>query len=90
MQKARSSIVRVNQSGTGYVRIAGTNGVVIPAGDLSQLPASPEIGMIRFNTFYSIVEVYDGISWVNVAGSQSGITSTQAEEISVVAALTLG
>jgi hypothetical protein len=84
------AITEFVQTGSGYVRIGGRGGVVIPAGDNSQLPAIPEIGMIRFNTFYSIVEVFDGVSWVNVAGTSSGISSAQATDIAVETVLLLG
>lgn len=85
-----NAITEFVETGTGYVRIAGTNGVVIPSGDNSQLPTVPEIGMIRFNTFYSIVEVFDGVSWVNVAGTNSGISAAQATDIGVQTVLMLG
>jgi hypothetical protein len=84
------SVTEFAETGTGYVRIAGTNGVVIPAGDNSQQPVLPEIGMIRFNTFYSFVEVFDGVSWVNVAGTASGISAAQATDIGVQTVLMLG
>jgi hypothetical protein len=84
------AITEFAETGTGYVKIAGTNGVVIPAGDNSQQPVLPEIGMIRFNTFYSFVEVFDGVSWVNVAGTASGISASQATDIGIQTVIMLG
>ncbi len=84
------SITEFLEAGTGYVKISGTNGVVIPSGDLSTLPPVTETGMIRFNTFYSYVEVYNGVTWVNVAGTSSGISSAQATELGIVTALLFG
>lgn len=84
------SITEFLESGSGYVKIAGTNGVVIPSGDLTSLPAVPEVGMVRFNTYYSYVEVYDGVSWVNAAGTSSGINLSQAQDIGIVSALLFG
>ncbi len=85
-----NSITELAETGDGYVKIAGTNGVVIPSGDLSTLPPVTETGMIRFNTFYSYVEVYNGTTWVNVAGTSSGISSAQATELGIVTALLFG
>jgi hypothetical protein len=77
-------------TGTGYVKITGTNGVVIPSGDIGARPSAPVVGMVRFNTFYAIMEVWDGTTWVNVAGATSGISITQATEIGIVSALLFG
>lgn len=84
------AVTEFAETSTGYVRIAGTNGVVIPSGDLSTVPATTETGMIRFNTFYSYVEVFNGTSWVNVAGTSSGINAAQATDIGVQTVLTFG
>ena len=84
------SITEFTETSGGYVKISGTNGVVIPSGDLSTLPPVTETGMIRFNTFYSYVEVYNGTNWVNVAGTSSGISSSQATELGIVTALLFG
>jgi len=77
---------------SGYVNIGGTNGVVIPSGTTLQRPSIPTTGMIRFNTDNSslAVEIYNGSAWTSVAGVQSGITVSQASDISVQWALTLG
>lgn len=78
------------EAGSGYVKITGTNGVVIPAGDTAQYPVIAETGMVRFNTFYGYVEVYNGTSWINSAGATSGVTLAQAQDIGIVSALLFG
>ena len=85
------AITEIIETGDGYVRIAGVNGVVIPFGDTEfQRPAIPETGMIRFNTDQDLVEVYNGVSWGSVAGTSSGVTTPQANEIGVISALIFG
>jgi hypothetical protein len=84
------AVTEFTETGTGYVKITGTNGVVIPSGDTSQLPASPETGMVRFNTYYSYVEVFNGTTWINAAGVSSGISISQAQDIGIVSALLFG
>jgi len=84
------AITEFVQSGDGYVKIQGTNGVVIPSGDLTQLPTVPETGMVRFNTFYKYVEVWNGTQWINSAGTSIGINITQAQDIGIVSALLFG
>jgi hypothetical protein len=66
--------------------------MVLPVGTNTQRPAIAftETGMMRFNTDASRVEVYDGSNWVSVAGSTSGITRAEAEEIAFEIVLILG
>ena len=84
------AVTEFTATGAGYVKITGTNGVVIPSGDLSNLPTVPALGMVRFNTFYGYVEVFNGATWVNSAGATSGVTLTQAQDIGIVSALLFG
>ena len=75
----------------GYVKIAGANGVVIPSGTNFDLPASPQAGMIRYNTYYQYVEVYDAsLGWINSAGTSAGISLLQATDLGIVSALLFG
>ena len=79
------------QTGSGYVKIAGTNGVVIPAGDTEfDRPVVPERGMIRYNTVLQLVEIYTGVTWTSVAGTSSGISEAQATDIGILTALLFG
>ena len=84
------AVTEIGKTGNGYVKITGTNGVVIPVGDTGSYPIIAEIGMVRFNTFYGYVEVYNGTSWVNSAGATSGVTLAQAQDIGIVSALLFG
>jgi len=85
------TITSFNQTGTGYFKIAGTNGFVLPRGRVDQRGALVETGMMRFNTTDSRVEVYDGTQWVSAAGSSgSGITLSEAEGLAITTALIFG
>ena len=86
-----NAITEFTETGTGYVKIAGTNGVVIPSGTNFDLPASPQAGMIRYNTYYQYVEVYDAsLGWINSAGTSAGISLLQATDLGIVSALLFG
>ena len=81
------------QGVNGFVRIPGTNGVVIPSGDtLTQRPtgANAERGMMRFNIDGQLVEVYNGTSWSSVAGASGGVTTAEATELGIASALIFG
>jgi hypothetical protein len=86
-----NAVTEFVQSGTGYVKIGGVSGVVIPSGDTQfQRPLAPIAGMMRFNTDYNYVEVYNGVTWTSVAGASGGITSAEATELGILSAIIYG
>jgi hypothetical protein len=78
------------ESSTGYVKVSGTNGVVIPVGTSTNYPSVVETGMIRYNTSQQYVEVYNGTAWGSVAGQSGGVTLTTAVSTSITYALLFG
>ena len=67
-------------SGSGYVTISGTNGVVIPSGTTAQRgPATT--GAIRYNSDNTQFEGYSGANWSSLGGVRSvdGYTYIVAE-----------
>lgn len=81
----------IQQSGTGYLKIAGTNGFVPPVGNDAQRPtAYAVVGMTRYNTVSRALEVWDGIAWASPAGSSGSVSFGQAEDIAIQIALTIG
>ena len=86
------SVTEFRNTGTGYVKFAGTYGLVIPVGDNTNkpLPSDSETGMIRWNTADGRVEVYDGTSWGSVVGTSGGISYADAEDLAISLAISLG
>jgi len=58
----------IEPAGTGYVAIDANSGLIVPVGTTGERP-NGQTGMMRFNTSTSLMEVYNGTSWVNVGGS---------------------
>jgi hypothetical protein len=86
-----NQISQIAQSGTGYFKIAGTNGFVPPRGDESTRPtAYAVLGMTRYNTNSKALEIWDGATWASPAGSSGSVSIIGAEDIAVQIALTLG
>ncbi len=87
-----NAITYFRNSGSGYFKIDGTLGFVVPVGLDTQRPIPPyrEIGMVRYNTDQALMEVWDGVSWVSVAGSSGAITFNAAENLAIEYILTLG
>jgi hypothetical protein len=76
----------------GYIKFDGVNGLVLPIGTNLERPPTEnsETGLTRFNTDEQRVEIYNGISWVSVAGEDAGLTLTDAEETAFDIVMTLG
>ena len=88
---ANNAISQILATGTGYFKIEGTNGVVLPRGGNATRPtAYAVVGMTRFNTDSRALEVWDGFGWASPAGSLGSVTGIQAEDTSIAFALTLG
>jgi hypothetical protein len=86
-----NAITEIAQSGTGYFKIAGTNGFVFPRGDETTRPAGYQVlGMTRFNTNSKALEIWDGLNWASPAGASGAVSIIGAEDIAVQIALTLG
>jgi hypothetical protein len=80
-------------TGTGYFRIAGTNGFVPPVGNDEQRPTAYAVaGMTRYNTQSRALEVWDSVIgvWANPAGASGAVSENDANEISAIYALILG
>jgi hypothetical protein len=87
-----NSITTFETTDNGYVKFDGTYGLVIPSGGNTQRPplAYTELGQMRWNTDAQRTEIYDGTNWVSVAGTSSGISRADAEDIAFEIVLSLG
>ena len=86
-----NSITQIDQTGTGFFKISGTNAFIPPKGDTSQRPTAYAVeGMTRYNTDSKALEIWDGIAWVSPAGTIGAVSESTANEIAVKFALTLG
>jgi hypothetical protein len=64
--------INIDPNGTGTFTIVGTNGFVVPVGNVAQRPSPVSAGTLRFNSEYGRLEYYDGTEWDVVGG---GITN---------------
>jgi hypothetical protein len=87
---SNGAVTVITSSGDGYVRIGGTGGFVLPAGAAAQRPDNPVIGMVRFDTTEERLEVFNGTTWISVAGSQAGLTVGDVEDLALQYAIALG
>ena len=85
-------VLNFQQQGSGYFKIEGSNGFIVPVGTNTQRPgaANREQGMTRYNTEQRYLEIWDGFSWVSVAGATGSISVNAAEDLAIEYVLTLG
>jgi hypothetical protein len=87
-----NAITVFESTSNGYIKIADTSGFVLPVGDSTNRPSVlyRETGMMRYNSSEQRVEIFDGANWVSVAGSASGISRAEAENIAIETVLIFG
>ena len=84
------AITTIAETTTGYFKIAGTNGFVLPSGDSNNRPSAFETGMMRFNTTDIRVEIWSGTAWISASGTSGGIIRSEAEDIGILSAIIFG
>jgi cytoskeletal protein CcmA (bactofilin family) len=86
-----NAVTVIQQSGTGYFKIATTNGFVPPVGNNAQRPTAYAVqGMTRYNTESRALEIWDGFAWSSPAGSSGAVSENIANDIAASFALILG
>lgn len=76
--------INIDPNGTGTFQIVGTNGFVVPIGNVAQRPGSPSEGTLRFNNEYDRLEYYDGTEWDVVAGGVTNQTIDTANGVETI------
>lgn len=76
--------INIDPNGTGTFTIIGTNGFVIPIGNVAQRPSPASAGTLRYNSEYQRLEYYDGTQWDVVAGGITNQTITTANGSTMV------
>ena len=81
----------LQNTGTGYIKFAGTYGLAIPSGDINSRPLSPETGDLRWNTELSEAEVFNGVNYQALSGSGGDLLDAEeVQEATNLWALVLG
>ena len=65
-----SALANKSDITTTVTKDSSTGAATIPVGTTAQRPATPSTGMVRHNTDVSLIETYNGSSWVAI-GDQS-------------------
>lgn len=85
------SVTELTQSGTGYLKINGTNAFIPPRGTVAERPTAYAVeGMTRYNTDSKALEIWDGLQWASPAGTIGAVSEATANDIAIRFALTLG
>lgn len=79
----------LSNTGNGYTKFLGTNGMVIPNGDTSERNGY-EVGATRWNTELAQMECFDGSIWIISTGPGETISEAAMEELGHLYTLILG
>ena len=55
--------------------------ITLPNGTTAERPGSPTVGMVRYNTSYSLLEFYDGTNWRPVTTYSQGTLGTGGDQV---------
>lgn len=89
-QNSTDNIIISTTGQHGYVVLDNAVGMVIPYGTTIEQPSIKEIGLTRFNTQESYMEIWNGVEWQVAVGPQASISMSDAETIMDVWTLILG
>jgi hypothetical protein len=82
-----------SNTGIGYTRFMGDNGMVIPAGTSAERRVSPELGETRWNTTVPLdqyLESWDGSVWILSTGGGEIVTQRLMEDLGFIYSAILG
>ena len=80
----------LSATGIGYYRFSGNNGVIVPQGDTSTRPQTPEVGDTRWNTELGFLECFNGEVYQIATGPSNIATAEFMEDAINSFALILG
>ena len=76
--------------GEGYVKFDSTTGLVIPWGNTTSRPPSPEVGDTRWNTSDEQLETWNGTEWQRSAGTGEDVGIADVNELLDLYTIVLG
>jgi hypothetical protein len=85
-----NTALRFSSTGIGYLKIEGSNAFVLPFGDNSNRPTSPEVGDTRWNTDVNYLEVFDGTVYTISTGGGESVTTEVMQDLGNIYSLILG
>lgn len=77
-------------TGIGYIRVVGTNAMVVPSGTDSERRDFPELGETRWNTDQGYLECFDGTVWTVSTGGGEEVTQEVMDDLGNAYVLILG
>jgi hypothetical protein len=81
----------LSSTGSGYFKVAGSGGLVIPVGTNSNRPSNPVEGTVRYDTALAYVEVYSASQgWIPAYGQNANATVQNVEDSSTLYSIVFG
>lgn len=84
-----SDALTLQGTDNGYIKFAGTYGLVIPSGPTVSAVGA-QLGQLRYNTELGYVRVFNGTEWISAIGSSTSIALEDTYDIMDIWTLVLG
>ena len=82
LQNKTDGVMTIRNTNYGKIKFADTNAVRLPAGSDAERPSfTPEVGMMRWNTTSTILETWDGNTFITAAGSAATISAAEMDDL---------
>ena len=69
---------------SGQSNVGSAQSLLIPSGTTAERPATPQAGMIRFNTSLAKFEFFNGTDFVNVTGGVGGAATITVDTFTIL------
>ena len=91
VQNTNAGALSIAQTGYGRTVFNVNSAVAIPFGTVAnRKPGATEVGMTRWNTENTILETWDGNTYISAAGSAATISTEEMEELMLEYTLIFG
>ena len=91
VQNTNAGALSIAQTGYGRVVFNVNSAVAIPFGtDANRKPGATEVGMTRWNTENTILETWDGSTYISAAGNAATISTEEMEDLMLEYTLIFG
>ena len=91
IQNTYAGALNIIHTGYGKATFSTASAIVLPNGsDATRIASTPEIGLTRWNTENTILETWDGNTYISAAGSAATISQAEMEELMLEYTLIFG
>ena len=90
IQNTHAGTLDIVHTGYGKAKFSTAGAVALPSGTTAERVSSPELGTTRWNTENTILETWDGNTYISAAGNAATISTEEMEDLMLEYTLIFG